>query len=288
MQSSFPTISSGDVKRLLPLRRSDSYKGQNGRIGVIGGSRDFFGAPILSALGALGMGADLVTLFVPECNFDVTRSYYADFLVVDYPGTYLNAQAFPIIEKYLERLDALVIGPGLGYRDETVDLVHTFIQSKKVRAMPVVLDADAIHALPLKNVIQNTHLVITPHAHEFANVSRATVPVLPQERIALVREKALAWNCTILFKSPVDIIVNYEGDVALNETGNPGMTVGGTGDVLAGMVGGLLAQQVNPFSAAKVAAYSSGATGDRLFKKKGYAFTATDVALSLAETVHAI
>lgn len=284
MKSVFPTLSAADIKRLLPVRRSDSYKGQNGRVGIIGGSREFFGAPILSALGALGVGADLVTLFVPACNFDGTRSYYADFIVVDYPGTYFTAEALPVIEKHLERLDALVIGPGLGYRDETVDLINSFLQSSKVRTLPVVLDADAIHAVP----VDHPNLTITPHAHEFANVSRQTVPVLPQERIDLIKTKAIEWHCTILFKSPVDIIANPDGECVLNETGNAGMTVGGTGDVLAGMVGGLLAQHCDPFAASKVAAYISGATGDHLFKKKGYGFTASDVALTLAETVHAL
>lgn len=282
MAISFAKTSAAETKRLMPLRSSDSYKGQNGRVGIIGGSREFFGAPILSALGALGMGADLVTLFVPSCNFDVTRSYYADFLVADYQGTYLTAAALPVITSHLERLDALVIGPGLGYRDETVDVIHSFLQSPAVQKLSVVLDADAIHAVP----VNHPQLVITPHAHEFANVSRQTVPVLPQERIALVKAQAMAWGCTVLFKSPVDIVANKEGDVVLNETGNAGMTVGGTGDVLAGMVAGLLSQKTEPFAAAQIAAYVSGATGDRLLKTKGYGFTATDVALSLAEVVH--
>ncbi len=42
-----------------------SYRGQHGRIGIVGGSADYIGAPYYAAVGALRAGADLVTTFCP-------------------------------------------------------------------------------------------------------------------------------------------------------------------------------------------------------------------------------
>ncbi|MBU1152123.1 NAD(P)H-hydrate dehydratase, partial [Patescibacteria group bacterium] len=48
------------VRGLLPKRRLDSHKGQNGRVMIVGGSEAYYGAPILSGMAALRSGADLV------------------------------------------------------------------------------------------------------------------------------------------------------------------------------------------------------------------------------------
>lgn len=92
-------LRSGDIRKLYPRRASDSHKGMNGRLMIVGGSIDYYGAPLLSALGALYSGVDLVYLFVPECNFDVARSMYPDFIVRTFPGEYLDVKAIrPVVD----------------------------------------------------------------------------------------------------------------------------------------------------------------------------------------------
>ena len=68
-------LKAADIRKLYPRRDSNSHKGMNGRVMIVGGSVDYYGAPILSALGALYGGADLVYLFVPECNFQVVAHH---------------------------------------------------------------------------------------------------------------------------------------------------------------------------------------------------------------------
>ena len=53
------TLTASIVKKYIPTRRSNSRKGDNGKVLVVGGSYMYHGAPILSSLAALRAGADL-------------------------------------------------------------------------------------------------------------------------------------------------------------------------------------------------------------------------------------
>lgn len=241
---------------------------------IIGGSRDFYGAPILSALGALRTGADLVHLLVPECNFDVSRSYLPEFIVHSYRGDYFHEEAAFEALSLLDRFDSVVIGPGLSDREESLVGVSMFL--KKV-SCPVVVDADALPVV--KNMyLHDKQAVLTPHAGEFQELIDKKLPEDIALREEMIREYARSQGVTVLFKGPRDIIASSQGEICINETGNPGMTAGGTGDVLSGVVGALLAQKVEPFSACQIAAFLVGTSGDLLADEKLYAYLASEVA----------
>jgi len=92
----------------------------------------------------------------------------------------------------------------------------------------------------------------------------------------------------IIQKSAVDIIASQNGQYRYNSTGNPGMTVGGTGDVLAGVTAGLIVQGVDLFESALCSSFITGFCGDELEKRKGYCYTATDVAEEIPFTIKKI
>ncbi len=46
---------------LVPVLKDDMHKGQVGRIGIIGGSLEYTGAPYFAGISALKVGADLVS-----------------------------------------------------------------------------------------------------------------------------------------------------------------------------------------------------------------------------------
>lgn len=269
------------VKSLLPKRNPKSHKGENGKVLIVGGSIDFFGAPILSALGALYSGADLVYLYVPECNFECTRSMYPDFIVKKYPGEFLTEPYAEDIIKFGRNCGSLVIGPGLGESENTIVAVSEIVKNLHI---PTVIDADALSILkkiekfPLPQAI-----VITPHQNEFHNLIERDILVDKDDSksIILLRSIAMDLHISVLLKGPIDYVSSEEGVVEMNFTGNAGMTVGGTGDVLAGMVGTFLAQGMEPFDAARCAAYFNGAAGDILYKQKGPHFSASELAMTL-------
>lgn len=272
----------------FPHRRPDSHKGNNGRVLVVGGSIDFYGAPILSALGALKSGVDLVYLVVPESNFDVTRSMYPDFIVRSYPGEHFSMGAIPVVLEMTKVCDAILVGPGMGDTSETSAALDALIPQLTI---PTILDSVAIMSLRrIPTFPLNQDVMITPHLNELVRLTDK--PFLERDPEQLMEKKlrycqnlALDLQIHILLKGPTDLIVSTKGHAVVNTTGNAGMTVGGSGDVLAGFLTSLIARGVPMFEAAQSAAYIFGTCGDRLAKVRGYTFSATDLANELPWTL---
>lgn len=60
---------------IAPLLDHSSYKGQHGRIGIVGGSEQYTGAPYYAGASALRTGADLATVFCAEAAAIPIKSY---------------------------------------------------------------------------------------------------------------------------------------------------------------------------------------------------------------------
>ncbi|MEK9133044.1 MAG: NAD(P)H-hydrate dehydratase [Patescibacteria group bacterium] len=286
-------IKKSDVQKIYPVRDTRSHKGQNGRMLIIGGSINYFGAPILAGLGALGSGADLVHLLVPECNFDVSRGFYADFIVKKYPGERINSATFDAASDFFEKVDCILIGPGVSENEESLQVITKIVKNAPCQ---IVLDAEAIPAiaqLGLPATGENPEdrarkLTITPHRGEMDEITEGSLPDDPFAQNQMVTDFAQKWGVTILLKNPHDIIAAPGKPTRTNETGNAGMTVGGSGDVLAGFTASLIAQHCAPYDACQCAAFLYGLAGDNLFNAKGYNFTATDLALELPYTIKSV
>lgn len=282
-----PILKKSDILKLYPKRYPTSHKGQNGRVLVIGGSVDYFGAPILCGLGALGTGADLVYLLVPECNFEVTRSFYPDFIVRKYPGTFVNTRIMDAAQELLPKSDAVMIGPGV---TEDPEILRAIVKVIEHTQCDVILDAEAIPAIAHLGLLSSKprHVTITPHRREFDEITEGTLPDDPSEVERIVEDFAHKWGITILLKGPHDVIASPGKQTRINITGNAGMTVGGSGDVLAGFVASFIAQHADPYDACQFAAFAFGLTGDALYRNKGYNFIATDLALELPYTLRSL
>lgn len=267
-------------------RKKDSKKGDNGRVLVIGGSVDYYGAPLLAAKGALGSGCDLVYLLVPEINFEVSRALLPDFIVSGYEGDFLNENALEKAEELIKKSDCIAIGMGLGLREETKDALDKILELAAKNKKSMVIDGDAIKLCD-KEVAKNLNAVFTPHTKEFELLTGEKLNNELEERKKAVLKHVKRFNSTILLKGMTDVISSPE-KTKLNETGNEGMTKGGTGDVLAGLTAGLIAQHINDFTAACCAAFINGAAGDFLYKLKHYGYSASDVADEIPYTIKRI
>ncbi|MFA6521778.1 MAG: NAD(P)H-hydrate dehydratase [Candidatus Gracilibacteria bacterium] len=287
-------VKKSDVQKMYPQRDTFSHKGENGRILIIGGSINYFGAPILAALGALGSGADLVYLLVPECNFEVSRSFYPDFIVRKYAGDFINEKTVAAAEELFEKVDCILMGPGVSEGPESLDAITKIAQ---MAPCPVVLDAEAIPAIAKLGLAQGSpqeteeraeKFTITPHRGEMDLITEGQLPDNLSEMIKIVNDFSRKWGVTILLKGHTDMIAAPNRQIILNETGNPGMTVGGTGDVLAGIVASLIAQQIPAYEACQCAAFLNGIAGDNLVRQKGFNFSGTDLALELPYSIYSI
>ncbi len=263
----------GDLLR-RGRRDEKSHKGQNGKVLVIGGSKEYSGAPALAALAALGGGVDISVVACPQELSPIIRSYSPDLIVHRLSNEFLNPKDTEELIKLSEKFDAVVLGCGIGREEETALAVNDLVVEI---GKPMVIDADALKMLGPGVIPRRIHdTVITPHTGEFHEFSGRTPPQDMQDKMEMVKEVALESESTVLLKGAVDIIARTDR-IKLNRTGNPGMSVGGTGDCLAGLTGALLAQGHGGFEAAFLAAYINGMAGDLAAEEYGYNFSATDL-----------
>jgi len=267
------TIGPGEFL-LYPRPKAESHKGQNGSLLIVAGG-PFTGAPALVAMGALGMGADLVHIATPAIAAQVVAGYSPNFIVHPLAAHRLLREDVELILELAAKADALAIGPGLGDSPGALEAIRSVVKAVN---LPMVLDADAIKAVGADaTAVARKRAVVTPHSREFVALTGKVLPDDLEQRAVIVREAAKALGVTILLKGHVDIVSDGTR-TKFNYTGNSGMTVGGTGDVLCGLVGGLLSKAVAPFDAARMAAFANGSAGDLAFKVKSYGLTAVDVA----------
>lgn len=268
-------LNRAQLMSILPDRENNAHKGDFGRILQLCGSRGYTGAAYLAAMGALRCGAGLVFLGVPESIYAIEAVKLNEAIVFPLPdnGGKLSAQAIPEILERLPRMDAVVIGPGLGQSEDVTAVVAEVLKNARC---PVVLDADGINVMaPHKDILRERTgvTVLTPHGGEFSRLGGNLASDRVHEAGAMAREL----GCIVLLKGHGTVIT--DGETAyINPTGNPGMAVGGSGDVLAGIIGSFLGQKINPLEAAACGAYVHGEAGDLCARDLGqYGMLPTDM-----------
>ncbi|MEW5937805.1 MAG: NAD(P)H-hydrate dehydratase [Candidatus Thermoplasmatota archaeon] len=256
-----------------PLPHPGSHKGMNGRVLVISGG-PYTGAPALSALGAMRIGADLAFVAVPKSAASAVSAYSMDVIVRPLNCAVLDKSAVGQCLGLAADADAVLIGPGLGRAPETMEGTREIVSRVD---KPIVVDADAFHALAghLK-LLRGREGILTPHAGEFEVLRGQKLGSGIEERKDGARALSKATGMTVLLKGPEDVIAHGSA-CRINRTGVAAMSVGGTGDVLAGLCAALLSKGVQPFHAARIAAFVNGRAGEEAFHALSYGMLASDL-----------
>ncbi len=268
-------LTAADIARLLPKRDENAHKGNFGRVLLLCGSRGYTGAAYFAAMGALRTGAGLVYLGVPESIYAIEAVKLNEPVVFSLPeqGGRLSEAAVPEILEKIPRMDAVLIGPGLGLGQGSFAVLKAVLTHA---ACPVVVDADGITLLvPHMDILRGREAptILTPHDGEF---TRLFGPV-GEDRMASARAAALESRGIMLLKGHRTCVTDGIREYR-NTTGNPGMAVGGSGDVLAGVLVSLLGQGLEPLEAAACAAWLHGKAGDLCAGELGeYGMLPTDL-----------
>jgi len=279
-------VGPGDLRYSIKPRNTFSKKGDFGRLLIVGGSKEYSGAPTLAALAAIRTGIDISIIATPKSVADVIRSFSPNLIVRKLRDDYITSKDLPELKSLAERCTSVIVGPGIGLEEETKVAILSFMREVG-KDKPMLVDADALKALSEEPIcLRNYPTVITPHAGEFEIVTRSKIipPDKLEDRMKQVRGEAKKMGLTILLKAHEDVISDGNR-VKVNLTGNPGMTVGGTGDVLSGIVATFMAWGVEPFRAACAAAFVSGSAGDFAVKDRGYHIMATDIIEKIHEVM---
>jgi ADP-dependent NAD(P)H-hydrate dehydratase / NAD(P)H-hydrate epimerase len=253
------------VRNLLPLKSFSSHKSSNGRLSVLGGSRNLLGAAIMTGQSAMRAGTGYVTLHVPYSMEPFVKSAAIELVTMDLPDDGEGFFTENAAEKFFHQLEnatALAIGPGIGKRESTGKLVMDVLRKNK---LPVVIDADALNILAGENSIEfdrDIPWVLTPHPAEAARLLQVGTGEVLRDTLGSAKKIAVKYQAVVVLKGPHTLTVNPDGRVYVNTTGNPVLAVMGTGDLLTGIIGSMLARGIEPFKAAAAGVFIHGLTGD--------------------------
>jgi len=266
-------VTKSQVKKLYPPRSQWCHKGEHGRLLVIAGSKYYSGSPTLVAMAAARSGVDWVDVFSPKRAADITATHSPDLVTHPQRGDFLNSWHLKNALTLAKRNSAVVIGPGLGRREETEAFVTEFLRENE---KPCVIDADAIHFVAEDKRLIRSNYILTPHANEFYLLTGIRPKDSAKDRQKTVHQFAKKLGCTILLKGNVDVISDGK-KTAVNKTGHPVMAKAGTGDTLAGIAGALLARGSRPYETACAAAWINGAAGELAARELGESFMSHNI-----------
>ncbi|WP_296868386.1 NAD(P)H-hydrate dehydratase [uncultured Methanobrevibacter sp.] len=275
-------VNYGDFLR-LKNRDSSSHKGNNGRLLVIGGSKDYSGAPAIAGMAAIGAGADLVYVASPQNAAEAIKSTSPDLIVKSLEGDKLSLKHSDEILSLVDNADSVLIGPGAGIDEDTSKLFNILVTKIK---KPIVLDADALKQVELSLIKNREDIILTPHIFEFKSFFKVENDLKldidsydfskVDENITEFQKIIRQIKGTVVVKGKYDLILSGN-KFKINKSGNAGMTVGGTGDALAGISASLLSQGLSSFDSASLATFINGLAGDEAYNIKGNGFSATDL-----------
>lgn len=249
-RSTIGLVEKADVAGWMPPRPWESHKWRTA-IWLVAGSPGMTGAADMASRAALRSGAGTVRLGVPG---QPPSPRFPEVVGRDLPAERWDV----VVAADLDRMKAVVLGPGLGRSEATVAAVRRLLSLTRV---PVVLDADALFALgslddPARFLRRRPGpTVLTPHDGEFSRL--AGCPPGPR-RISAVAHMAATTGATVLLKGSTTIVADPAGKVLLTTAGDARLATAGSGDVLAGVIGALLAQGLAPSQAAAAGAFVHG------------------------------
>ncbi|KAM0752140.1 hypothetical protein T439DRAFT_201817 [Meredithblackwellia eburnea MCA 4105] len=234
------------IKKIIPPLSHALHKGQAGRIGILGGSKDYSGAPYFSSMATLRLGADLAHVICEPSAGNVIKTYSPDLIVhTDLSEDASPAQVKETLSALLPRLHVLVIGPGLGRSESMQSAARTAIALCREKNLYIVIDADGLWLIQNEPDVVKGYkkAVLTPNVVEFERLCErvgidtksASDPLSLAGRLA-----SSLGGVTILQKGAQDRVTNGD-ETLVNEVEGSVRRCGGQGDVLSGLVGAFLA-----------------------------------------------
>lgn len=256
------TVQKEVIRRVIVKREARTYKGDFGRLLLIGGTYPYGGAIIMAALGAVHSGAGLVTVATDQENIPALHSQLPEamaFAVTDQE----------LLTEQIAKAGVILLGPGLKDNDlgtHLVQLVFDRVQPHQV----LILDGGAISlytrlALPLPQA----QLVFTPHQKEWEAMSGLAIADQGEEATRQSLSQLPPASILVQKGPQTKIWEQEQTDYYQLSVGGPYQATGGMGDTLAGMIAGFAGQfpQVSLYERVVVATYLHSAIAEDLSKE---------------------
>jgi NAD(P)H-hydrate epimerase len=302
------------VKRLLPSRPLHAHKGTFGTAMIIAGSINYTGAAYLSGMAAYRIGAGLVKMAVPGPIYSSLAGNFSEatWLLLPHDMGVIQAESAALVQKNLEKVTALLLGPGWGLEDTTKEFLERLIMGKSTsqrkrsgigfvmidaeedielisQLPPIVIDADGLKLLSKipnweKKLPENT--VLTPHPGEMAVLTEMDIKDIQANRMMVAMEYAKKWGHIVVLKGALTIVAAPDGRLTIIPVAHPALARAGSGDVLAGIITGLLAQGIKSYEAATAGVWIHAQAGIEASERIGH--PASVIASDLLESVASV
>ncbi|HUU40755.1 MAG TPA: NAD(P)H-hydrate dehydratase [Desulfatiglandales bacterium] len=267
-----PSLYNGDNLQIetndplpIPERRKDTHKGNYGKTLFIAGSSNYLGAPYLSALSFLKAGGGLSYLASPKSitNFLATKGSE----IISVPQEETDKGSISIKSKddlieFSEKVDLVVIGPGLSLHDETQKLVRELVSEIK---KPMIIDGDGISAVSRDMDIikrRKEYTILTPHLGEMSRIGKVDIKEIQIDKISILLKTCRELHAHIILKGAHTLIGNPSGRIFINMSGNPGMATAGSGDVLVGTIAAMSGLGFSIDESNRMGVFIHGLAGD--------------------------
>jgi len=283
------------VRTSLPARPRQAHKGTFGTAMVVAGSVNYTGAVYLAAKAAYRIGAGLVRVALPGVLHAALAGHLPEATWVLLPSELgvIDRDAASVVLEALDRVTALLVGPGLGTEETTAEFLARLLgrgeenlkrhplgfvpseqgaQSTAKRLPALVLDADGLRLvarLPEWWKAMPPMSVLTPHPGEMSVLTGLTVAEIQGNRLEVARQFAGQWGHVVILKGALSVVAAPDGRVFVIPVASAALARAGSGDVLAGLVVGLMAQGLGAFEAAVSAAWIHGQAGLAAAKNAG-------------------
>ena len=273
----------------LPQRGRDTHKGDYGKALFIAGSSSYFGAPYFSALSFLKAGGGLSYLAAPRSICPFLANKGSEIVFLPQKETSSGSIALENKEELLEfseRVDMVVIGPGISLNEETQELVRELAQRIE---KPLLIDGDGITAIAVDRERvrgRKAITILTPHPGEMSRISKRDVSDIKKNRVDILQRTTEELNTIIVLKGAHSLVGYPDGRVFINLSGNSGMATAGSGDVLTGTIAAMFGLGLSLKDAVRIGVFIHGFSGDLAAGDKGEdGITAQDILDYLPITV---
>ncbi|MEB3271447.1 MAG: NAD(P)H-hydrate epimerase [Synechococcus sp.] len=241
-----------------PLLDPAAAKYGRGRLLLVSGSRRYRGAAALALAGASASGCGSLRAVLPDVMTDGLWLRHPDVLLeAGLPSDAAGAlQLAPLARLRLERLDALLLGPGLGLpaaaaAAEDCPPARSCAEDREgevweqLRTFPglLLLDADGLNRLAQRQAGAGAHWLrqrcgpswLTPHRGEF---DRLFPQWADQPPLAAAAAAAAASGAAVLLKGARSVVAAADGRLWQLEQAAAEAARAGLGDTLAGYAAG--------------------------------------------------
>ena len=265
----------------LPPRGKETYKGRMGEVLFIAGAANYFGAPYFAAMSFLKAGGGYARLAAPVSITPFIANKGSEIVFVPQKETKAGSVSLENRDSLLElseKMDMVVIGPGISLDNETQQLVRELVRMIK---KPVLIDGDGITAIAneLEMIRERKgETILTPHLGEMARIAKKSIGEINRQKIDILQLTAMSLHAIIVLKGAHSLIGYPDERVFINLSGNPGMATAGSGDVLTGTIAAMYGLGLSLKDAVRKGVFIHGFSGDLAAAEKGEdGITAQDI-----------